>query len=552
MRQRQTAAFLQDLADLLLPTDIGAALVAMACRAMLLLLAVLLAMLLGACAALPSQVQRVPSEAHTETQDTPLAAIVRASTPAQAEALSGFRLLPAGDQAFEARIALVRTATKTLDLQYYQFAHDRSGLQLIAALRDAASRGVRVRLLVDDLYAVGQDGLLAALDHQAQVEVRLFNPLPARDAGFTARIALSLHEFGRINRRMHNKLFIADNQVSISGGRNIADEYFGRADPAFFIDLDILATGPVAQQQSQVFDRFWNSPQAYPVASLLSPSIDLQDEVRELARRLADATETLPIPAADALGQSSIGEQLAAGRLELHFAAAHVVADEPSKAEPANEGQTGAVAAAHAALLHSARHEVLIATPYFVPGADGLAEFEGAAQRQVQLSVLTNSLATTDEPLVHMGYARYRHPLLKMGVKLYELMPSFTGAAESRPGSKANEHRSSLGRLHAKVSVVDQRWVYIGSMNLDRRSALTNTECGLIIDSQALASEAKVLMENNSAHQSYGLRLQEAKGRQQIEWISALEGVRGSEPLRSPIHDLGLAIGSLLIAEEHL
>ena len=199
---------------------------------------------------------------------TKLAQIAAANTPEDKRALSGFRLLPAGDQAFDARIALARRAEKTLDVQYYLIAHDASGLQFLRELRDAAARGVRVRILVDDLYANGQDELLAALAAHANVEVRMFNPLPVRNGGLASRVVFSMHQFSRINGRMHNKLFIADNAFSVTGGRNIADEYFGRSEPANFIDMDILATGPVVRELSNVFDRYWNSEHTYPVQSL--------------------------------------------------------------------------------------------------------------------------------------------------------------------------------------------------------------------------------------------------------------------------------------------
>jgi len=232
------------------------------------LLALLLSLALAGCASLPPQGQRPVSTALADTADTPLARIAAAAAPDDERQLSGFRPLMDGDHALNARIALIRRAQKSLDLQYYLIASDEVGLLLLRELRDAAARGVRVRVLVDDLYAAGQDELFAGLAAHANVELRLFNPLPARSGTFGARIVLSLHEFTRINRRMHNKLFIADNAFAIVGGRNLANEYFMRSESANFIDADVLATGPVVRELSTVFDAYWNSEQAWAVQSL--------------------------------------------------------------------------------------------------------------------------------------------------------------------------------------------------------------------------------------------------------------------------------------------
>lgn len=526
---------------------------ALACRA-LMLLAVLA---LTACARLPVARPGPESTAIQDMRHTTLAQITAASDPQPALHRSGFRLLPSGGHALEARLALVQQAQRSLDLQYYQVAHDSTGLQLLRALRDAGQRGVRVRLLVDDLYAAGQDALLAGLAAQANVEVRLFNPLPVREAGFGARVALSLHEFPRINRRMHNKLFVADNCIAISGGRNIADEYFGRSEPANFIDLDVLATGPVVQAQSEVFDRFWNSPQAWPVQQLLAGGFDAAAARAAFDQRVQPLPDAAEPTTRDELGRASVGSELKAGRLSLHFAASvQVLADAPAKADAAAPDTDGQVAAAHRTLLRDAHSEVLLASPYVVPGATDLEALTDVTQRQVQFSVITNSLSTTDEPLVHAGYARYRRAMLKMGVKLYELMPSLTGAAESRPGAP-HEARSSLARLHAKLAVVDRRWLYIGSMNMDRRSALTNTEAGLIIEAPALCDEVRALLHKDRIPGSYRLRLQqEAEGNEErIEWLAGDEAagvVHREEPQATLLQSLKLWLALRVVGERML
>jgi putative cardiolipin synthase len=513
-------------------------------------LVVALAGMLTGCASLPDSVQRPVSQARTDVAGTRLALVAAASTPEESRQLSGMRLLPAGDQAFEARIALARAAEKTIDAQYYQIADDVSGRQFLRELRDAAARGVRVRLLVDDLQAAGEDALLAGLAARPNVELRMFNPLPVRDGSVGSRVLFSVHEFSRINRRMHNKLFVADNVFAISGGRNIADEYFGRSEPANFIDMDMLSTGPVVQELSAVFDGYWNSVHAYPIQSLAS-----QDISADAARRHFDESvqhtraADLPVAARDALGQSSVGTQLADGRVDLYMASVRLIADAPSKAESANAALAdGVVMNGNLELLQSARSEVLVASPYFVPGRRTLEILQQATDNQVRVSVMTNSLATTDEPLVHFGYARYRSALLKMGVNLYELMP---GAEEGR--APAGELTGSLGRLHAKVAVVDQRWLYIGSMNMDRRSAHCNTEMGLIVDSPELAGQMASLLRSERLPRSYQVR--RTDDHQGLQWVAQngqQQVVLNAEPNSSWGQQLRMSMMAMLVDEELL
>src|SRR5438105_9820553 len=233
----------------------------------------LLFALLAGCASLPERTATPPAVALADVADTRLGRVAAAATPAGSRDLSGFRLLPEGETAFDARIALARRAEKTLDVQYYLVNQDDIGLQFLRELRDAARRGVRVRLLVDDLYAAGEDELLAGLAAHPGVEVRIFNPLSSRAGSFATRLLFSLHEFGRINHRMHNKLFIADNSFAVSGGRNIGNEYFMHSASANFIDLDVMSSGPVVRELSGVFDRYWNSEQVYPIERLTAPAL---------------------------------------------------------------------------------------------------------------------------------------------------------------------------------------------------------------------------------------------------------------------------------------
>jgi len=508
---------------------------------------------MAGCAVLPGHVQRPVSQAAAPeiAAATTLGRIAAASRPAPDDdglpsaadesGDSGFRLLPAGDQAFDARIALARRAETSIDAQYYLIASDTSGLQFLRELSDAAARGVRVRLLVDDMHAIGQDELFAGLAAHLNVEVRLFNPLPVRNGSFASRIVFSLHDFARINRRMHNKLFIADNTFAISGGRNIADEYFGRAEPANFIDMDILASGPAVHELSAVFDAYWNSEHAYPVQSLVGTA-----SAAALQQQFDDRIAALPalaaVAATDTLGQSSVSAQLQAGRIEQHAGRVRVLADPPRKVDE-RDGADGIVMSAHLELIRSAQSDVLIASTYFVPGDTGLAAIRQATAHHVSLTVMTNSLATTDEPLVHYGYAKYRHALLKMGASLYELMPGAGERHEADASLGRSGASGSLGRLHAKLAVVDGRRVFVGSMNMDRRSAHSNTEVGLIIESRSLARELTLLLQRERIPRSYRLRIANATGG--IEWVATL-GREQTVQVREPVGDAAVGLGVLL------
>ena len=493
--------------------------------------------------------QRPVSQAATDVAATGLAKIATANTPEDKRHLSGFRLLPAGDQAFNARIALAQRAEKTLDVQYYLIAHDASGLQFLSALRDAAARGVRVRILVDDLYAVGQDELLAALAAHANVEVRMFNPLPVRNGTLGSRVVFSMHQFSRINGRMHNKLFIADNVFSVTGGRNIADEYFGRSEPANFIDMDILASGPVVRELSNVYDRYWNSEHTYPVQSLAATRFDVAGARRYFDERVQAVAKEHPVAARDPLGRTSVQAQLQSGRLEQHFANVQVHADAPAKIDGVNASGERTVMSGKLDLVRAAKSDVLVASPYFIPGSTGLAAMQDAIGNNVKLTVMTNSIATTDEPLVHFGYARYRRAMLKMGVTLYELMPT----DDTRKTDSMGELHASLGRLHAKLAVVDNRFLFIGSMNMDGRSARWNTEVGLVIDSAELAGEVASLLKRERLPSSYKLRM--ASDDQRIEWVAGQdknEVVHADEPHATWGQQLKLSLVSMFVEEDLL
>ena len=511
----------------------GMATLGLAWRAILLTVAVAL----GGCAVLPSQVERPVSYARHDVADTSLAKIAAASTAAAGPDVSGFRLLTDGAEAFDARIALIRRAEKTLDVQYYVIADDASGREFLRELQAAAARGVRVRVLVDDLYATGQDALFAGLAANDHVEVRMFNPLPVRGGGFAQRIVFSLHQFSRINHRMHNKLFIADGSFAVTGGRNIADAYFDRSGDANFIDMDVLSSGPVVARLAAVFDRFWNSEVVYPIGSLTGAAS------REAFSRQVEAGAASP---ASARGAESVEAQLSVGRVELEEASAEVIADAPEKASGDSAAPT--VAEAHVALLASARSEVLIASPYFVPDGEARRTLAGLRARDVGVSVLTNSLATTDEPLVHYGYASHRSALLKAGVDLHELMPTAEASGEQHASyGSSGQGSSSLGRLHTKLTVIDEERTFVGSMNMDSRSARINTEAGIVIRSAPLARLVAKYLRVRQELASYKVQQQGDR----LGWLSR-GGARSDEPKAPAEPALPVRLLAQLLGDEVL
>ena len=512
---------------------------AAAWRAILLVVAVAL----GGCASLPSDVARPISHARTDVAGTALGRTAASSLATARAGESGFRLLPGGEEAFDARIALIRRAEKTLDVQYYLIAGDETGLGFLRELRDAAARGVRVRVLVDDLYAAGQDDLLAAFASRPRVELRLFNPLPVRGGGVMRRVVLSMHEFSRINRRMHNKLLIADGSFAISGGRNIANEYFDRSAESNFIDMDVLSAGPVVGEMAALFDRFWNSDAAYPVAALAKQHGD--------AATFDARAGTAGNAWVDRDGHVAIDSELGAERMVLVTAPARFLADPPPQAD--GTAATGTVADAHLEFVRSARGSVQLASPYFIPGRRAMAALAEVRARDVDVSVLTNSLATTDEPLVHLGYARHRATLLEVGVSLHELI----GVAPTRGGldflGAGSGRGGSLGRLHSKLTVVDGERVFIGSMNMDPRSARFNTEAGLVIDSTALASRLTGFLDGNRRDSSYEVRAGGPDRR--LSWhvgSGAARRALTSEPGADSRGSLGMRLMALLVDEAML
>lgn len=435
----------------------------------------LLAAALAGCALDPTQTGARPvSYTRVASDDAALAAAARRAGAHAETGDSGVYLLDDGLSALAARIALIALAESSLDLQYYIFAEDSTSRIIAAMLLEAADRGVRVRLLLDDLGTPVRTPSATALDEHPNVQIRIFNPVAAR--GGLRRLALQAASFHRINHRMHNKLMIADGTALITGGRNIADEYFSRTS-VDFQDIDALVLGAVLPEAARSFDDYWNSPGAVPLQQLLprgrrTPHLD---ELR--ARAPAYLAESADSEFAAALRGSTMARALAEGTLEFTRATVTLLVDPPEKALQHGELPTEAyLGYALREIAARPSERLFITSAYFVPGDTGVALFSDMEQRGVDVRILTNSLASTDVAIVHSGYARYRAPLLRAGVEVWELN---TEAGVKQRWFKG-ESRASL---HAKAMLIDDSAAFIGSVNLDARSLVQNTEIGIYVQS---------------------------------------------------------------------
>ncbi len=439
---------------------------------------------------MPQTSVTMPAQQAPARPGTALDAAVGAALGRLGPARGGAALVPEGLDAFAVRVATARAAGRSLDLQYYMWHGDVTGKLLAGEVLAAADRGVKVRLLLDDAYALGRERVLSALDTHPGIAVKLFNGTRWRIFGKAGFLLEMLFGGWHLNRRMHNKAWIADGAVAIAGGRNIGDEYFGaKADEFNFRDLDLVLAGDVAAGTSRVFERYWRSSLARP-AALVCPPSDKRG-LPALRRALADAAAA---PEAMRylrhLGALNGPEAtLARGLVALAPGSVQVVADPPEKARRGLAARrlaraAGGIAPEIADALRRAKREALLISPYFVPGEAGLALLLGLVARGVRVSVVTNSLAATDVVAVHGGYARYREPLLRAGVPLYELKPSGEDEDTSVFGSRG-------ASLHTKAFVVDEGPVFVGSFNLDPRSAALNTEMGAFVHHPTLARELR-------------------------------------------------------------
>lgn len=446
--------------------------------------------LVAGCASGAARRQATPTTAAVATEATALGRQLE-DVVQRHQGESGFLLINEGREAFAVRTALAEVAEVSIDAQYFLWAADAVGTILLSSLVRAADRGVRVRLLVDDLYVKGRDSGIAGLDAHPNIEIRLYNPFRGRNRLSLGRRLDFLLEFGRLNHRMHNKLFVVDNQMAVVGGRNIADAYFGVDPELNFRDMDAAVAGPVVRDLSAGFDAYWNSRTSVPISALRGPpSTRAVNRVYErltarTAQRLASFPYRLETDGARIL------ERVKTLAGTLSWAPSRVVwADPESGPEGSNAGASSAVALELGSLTDATRFELVTQSPYFIPGSD-LSKVRQLRARGVGTHVLTNSLASTDEPPAYAVYARDRRRLLEQGVELYEVRPD-AASRQLYTADAAGPHRLAL---HAKVAVFDRRTVYIGSFNLDPRSRAINTEIALVVNSAPLAEALLALLE---------------------------------------------------------
>ncbi|MDH5209140.1 MAG: phospholipase D family protein [Burkholderiaceae bacterium] len=469
---------------------------------------VALVVLVAGCASLPPLEGRTATTALADTAGTRLGRAVApdvAANPGKA----GIHALPNPYDAFAARVLLAGAAEKSLDVQYFIWHGDQVGYLLFEALWQAAGRGVRVRLLLDDLNTAGLDPVIATLDAHPNIEVRLYNPVVIRGN----RALNFLADFTRVNRRMHNKSFTADNQASVVGGRNIGNEYFGAGSGVGFADLDVLAVGPAVREVSREFDVYWNSPSAYPASGFVgSPTPDAAADLE--ARFAANRADPVSLAYLEAVRATPLVRELLDRKLALDWANAEIVYDDPAKTLDTKERTDVLLFPELVRRMGRPEKSLDLVSPYFVPGTGGSESLAALARRGVSVRVLTNSFAASDERSVHSGYAKRRLDLLRAGVRLYELKPN---AAREVRGSRSVFGSTSSSGLHAKTLAVDDSRIFVGSFNFDQRSALLNTEMGLVISDPALAEPLGGFFDTGVPMLAYEVRL--APDGDSLEWI---------------------------------
>jgi putative cardiolipin synthase len=467
--------------------------------------------LLGGCALLP------PGSDFPKTASTALAYPEQTRLGRQFESsardhggTSAFRILSAGVDGFLARAQMINTAERTLDLQYFIFRQDETGQLLTDALLRAADRGVRVRVLVDDGDTLEGDEQIAMLESHPKIEIRIFNPFVYRGHAELFRAVEFAFTASRLDYRMHNKLLVVDNAIALVGGRNIGDQYFQVDPDSQFGDDDVFTAGPIVKQLSNTFDEFWNCAIAIPVEGLATGK-QTGAALAAYRQTLDEHRRELKADGTDYASRVATGEPLAgmiSGRLPLVWAHAQLVYDSPEKKRVADGEMVGKLMHRSVAEVAAAvQTELLMVTPFLIPGDAGMQMFEDLRKRGVRVRVLTNSLESTPELVAHSGYMHYRLPLLEHGVELYEVRALLGNARGS--GETLAATRSGNYSLHAKLFVFDRQKLYIGSMNFDQRSRSLNTEVGLIIDSSELAQQTAARFESIVAPaNSYGLALQ--------------------------------------------
>ncbi len=433
---------------------------------------------IAGCATIDFDDPKSESFALTDTADTTLARGIAEYVAQHPPEQSGFYPVYDGIDSLAMRLLMAERAERSIDAQYFLIHNDLVGRVFVNALLRAANRGVRVRFLVDDMNAKGYDTGFAALDSHENIELRIFNPFAHRKAR-----GLDAFSMGRLTRRMHNKSFTVDNQMTLIGGRNIANEYFDANPGEKFGDLDVLTIGSIVPKVSAMFDSYWNHPASLPIAALTEVPENAAQALESLQDRVAKSLEEVEASKyADAV-RSSILNYVQTDASAFIWADYDLVYDSPDKVK-ADSGDAGSIMVQMRESIGDVQQELFVITPYFVLRKDNIAGFRGLRDRDVEITVVTNSLASNNHTVSHSGYMPVRKPLLEMGVKLYELR-----ASRSIPSDVSKGVQDAKSTLHAKVFAVDREKIFIGSFNWNQRSLNVDTELGVIIHSPKIATE---------------------------------------------------------------
>jgi len=516
--------------------------------------------LITACSTLPPghDYPKLVSSALIDSEQTTLGAQLDIAAR-QHEGQSGFFLQSFGADGLLTRVQMINAAERTLDMQYFIFRGDNTGRLVTEAMLRAADRGVRVRLLIDDGEKMSGDDQIAPLASHPSVEIRTYNPFRYRGSKQFIRAAEFIFNKSRLNYRMHNKVLVVDNSVTIIGGRNIGDQYFQIDTEEQYADNDVFAVGPIVREISASFDDYWNDALSIPNEAL-APGNSSRRALAEHRELAVDEPVEVNADGIDFVKRVDSGEPFAglmSGRLPLVWAPAYLISDSPDKKSVVDGDSQGELMWEQVVRATLAvQSELLMITPYLIPGDEGMQQFRELLDRGARIRILTNSLDSSAFPLAHSGYMGYRVPLIEEGVELYEIRSNLGNVR----GSGQTEAMASHGNysLHAKMFVFDRKRILVGSMNYDPRSMYLNAEIGLLIDSPELAQELvrrfEAMAQPANAYQVL-LQPDPSGSGQHLVWRT-LEGEGmvdlQEEPARSEVHALSADVLSLLPLDSDL
>ena len=472
------------------------------------------------CASIDFDAPKSDSFVITDTDDTALGRELVDDVAEHPSEQSGFYAVSDGIESLALRLLMANRAERSIDAQYFLIHDDLVGNAFIDALLTAADRGVRVRLLIDDLGTKGYDQGLAALDAHENFEVRIFNPFANRNAR-----ALDIANLRRVTRRMHNKSFTVDNQMTLIGGRNIGDEYFDAREEEKFADLDVLAIGSVVSGVSDMFDAYWNHQASMPVSAFAEAPEDLGAALASFDAKISDALANLAASKYAEAVKSSILDYMQSDASPFIWAGYDLVFDSPNKVTPKTNKDSGTIMYQMRESIGEVQEELFVLTPYFVLRKEGVEAFRSIRQRNVNVTVLTNSLAANNHTVSHSGYTPNRKKLLEMGVKLYELR-----ASTDLPSDESKGVQKAKSTLHGKVFAVDRKRIFIGSFNWNQRSLNVDTELGVIIHSPEMATELVEKVSAGFAEQSYEVYLNDKNSLRWKGYDNGQEVILTKEP----------------------